>query len=429
VRKALEASLARVEKQQRYNNFLSDSGSGINKIHHTMQLPTLREILPEHFRDVLAPVNGNGESDPLPGGETVFQVVGNRDISERERKFEVNYKLRCKIHALREEAGWPYTRIADTYNLPLTTVYRICKSRETPQKRKSCGRRKKIDTPTRKALVARSKMDATHRRMTFARVASELGLRADEKTLRRAFAKEGIYRRIGRKKPYLDLTKKFKRLKYAHTHRDWTISDWRHVIWTDECYVWLSGYTGRVYVTRAAGEELFDDCLVPTYAKRSSVMVWGGILGLNGKKVLVLWERDDWGTIRATTYIDHVLVPVIWPFWYWESLYAGTTLWLMEDGAKPHQAGITKRVKEDARIPTLEWPPSSPDLNPIENIWSILKTNLNKRTLRPHSTAELKQAILEEWDNISVEVIQKHVDSVPERIEAVIAAGGGHTKW
>lgn len=71
-------------------------------------------------------------------------------------------------------------------------------------------------------------------------------------------------------------------------------------------------------------------------------MIWGGILGVGGKKIIVVWEKDNWGTITAQTYIDHVLTPTIWPFWYWESQANGQSLWLMEDGAPAHRAKLTQ---------------------------------------------------------------------------------------
>lgn len=45
-------------------------------------------------------------------------------------------------------------------------------------------------------------------------------------------------------------------------------------------------------------------------------MIWGGFLSVKEKKMDIVWERDDWGTIRAQTYIDHVLTSTIWPIWY-----------------------------------------------------------------------------------------------------------------
>jgi hypothetical protein len=48
-------------------------------------------------------------------------------------------------------------------------------------------------------------------------------------------------------------------------------------------------------------------------------MVWGGILDSGGKKILVIWEKDDWVTIMAQTYINHTLVPVFYRIWRMES--------------------------------------------------------------------------------------------------------------
>jgi hypothetical protein len=80
-------------------------------------------------------------------------------------------------------------------------------------------------------------------------------------------------------------------------------------------------------------------------------------------------------------------------------------------------------------MPSLNWPASSPDLNPIENIWSILKMRLHDRRPRPRGRAEIREAILEEWDLITEEDIIRCINNMPERIEAVIAANGGHTRW
>lgn len=68
-------------------------------------------------------------------------------------------------------------------------------------------------------------------------------------------------------------------------------------------------------------------------------------------------------------------------------------------------------------------------LNPIENIWNLLKNRLNASIPRPTGKAEVRAAVLEEWNHITEENIQKFVDSMPEHIQAVIAANGGHTRW
>lgn len=157
-------------------------------------------------------------------------------------------------------------------------------------------------------------------------------------------------------------------------------------------------------------------------------MIWGAIVG-GVKSELVLWERDNWGTITANTYLNHVFHPILRPFWYHQCLDLGRWLWVMEDGASAHRANITKAERAWNRMPSLEWPPSSPDLNPIENIWELLKDKLDERVPRPKGTDQMRVAILEEWERITTTDLLKHIDSMPARMAAVITANGGHTRW
>lgn len=71
----------------------------------------------------------------------------------------------------------------------------------------------------------------------------------------------------------------------------------------------------------------------------------------------------------------------------------------------------------------MEWPPYSPDLNPIENIWSILKLQVAKH--RPETTEGLKTMIKAAWDAIPAETLKNLSDSMKRRCEAVIKSKGG----
>jgi transposase len=73
----------------------------------------------------------------------------------------------------------------------------------------------------------------------------------------------------------------------------------------------------------------------------------------------------------------------------------------VEDHAPVH--GTKRALVESKRvlkIPLHERPSSSPDLNPIENVWRILKQRIKQRSKFPSNLSEMKQAVQEEWDKL-----------------------------
>ncbi|MGH0124727.1 UNVERIFIED_CONTAM: hypothetical protein FKN15_019033 [Acipenser sinensis] len=73
------------------------------------------------------------------------------------------------------------------------------------------------------------------------------------------------------------------------------------------------------------------------------------------------------------------------------------------------------------------WPPQSPDLNIIESVWDYMKRE--KQLRLPKSTEELWLVLQDVWANLPAEFLQKLCASVPRRIDAVLKAKGGHTKY
>jgi len=70
----------------------------------------------------------------------------------------------------------------------------------------------------------------------------------------------------------------------------------------------------------------------------------------------------------------------------------------------------------------MDWPSCSPDLNPIENLWAIVKGNVEKRM--PKNLKDLEKFMTEEWNAIQESVLNNLVNSMRRRCELVIENNG-----
>lgn len=130
------------------------------------------------------------------------------------------------------------------------------------------------------------------------------------------------------------------------------------------------------------------------------------------------------GTVKAHNYIDILennLLPSVSHLTYADEFI------FQQDGAPPHTAKITKNWLQHKNINVLDWPSSSPDLNPIESLWAIMKRRLRND---PQRTVDgLKSKIQEIWDSITPNECLYLTKTMPLRIEEVIKAKGDVTKY
>ena len=99
----------------------------------------------------------------------------------------------------------------------------------------------------------------------------------------------------------------------------------------------------------------------------------------------------------------------------------------MQDNAPCHSSKATREYLGSINLPIMPWSAQSPDLNPIENVWNIIKVAVAKRN--PKNVDELDKFMKEEFSNIGPNILKKLVESMPRRIEAVINAKGYATKY
>ena len=108
--------------------------------------------------------------------------------------------------------------------------------------------------------------------------------------------------------------------------------------------------------------------------------------------------------------------------------------WLLqEDGDPSHgmrKQGLAQEYKASAKVQNLSHPAQSPDLNPIEGIWAIIKQRLRRRVF--DSEEDMKQGLQEEWDKITIEEIRYRIADMPRRCAELVRSEGGlirGNKW
>jgi len=110
-----------------------------------------------------------------------------------------------------------------------------------------------------------------------------------------------------------------------------------------------------------------------------------------------------------------------------DQLFKDADFIFQQDLAPACSAKSTKSWLNDHGVCVFDWPANSPDLNPTENLWGIVKRKM--RNKRPKNADELKAAIKETWAFIPPQQCNKLITSMPRRIEAVIKAKGAPTKY
>jgi len=146
---------------------------------------------------------------------------------------------------------------------------------------------------------------------------------------------------------------------------------------------------------------------------RQKVMAWGGI-SQKGKTPLFCFTDIMNGPFYVSI-LQTYLLPAA------QQMY-GKNWRLQQDNDPKHTSRVAKDFIVENKIRTIDWPSNSPDLNPIENMWYIVKNNVEKRM--PRNINELKQFMTEEWDAVPEATVQNLISSMKKRCEFVLEKNG-----
>ncbi len=200
------------------------------------------------------------------------------------------------------------------------------------------------------------------------------------------------------------------RKQFAEDKQTKGMDYWNHVLWSDETKINLFGSDGVKRVWQQPGEEYKDKCVLPTVKHGGgSVMVWGW-MSAAGTGELQFIER----TMNANMYCDILKQRL------------GRRAVFQDDNDPKHTSKTTTALLKKLRVKVMDWPSMSPDLNPIEHLWGILKRKVEERKVS--NIHQLRDVVME-WKRTPVATCEALVNSMPKRVKAVLENNGGHTNY
>ena len=164
------------------------------------------------------------------------------------------------------------------------------------------------------------------------------------------------------------------------------------------------------------------------------VMVWGAMTSTCLSELHIVPQKTS---INADYYQKNILGKNLLPMFDRRSVTGPLTgrkcpeikseLIFMQDGARCHTAATTIQWLEDKEINYWgkgEWPPNSPDLNPIENLWSILEETMKSEKDQPKNIADLEKLLQRAWNKIKLDTLENLVKAMPDRVRDIVKNKG-----
>jgi transposase len=332
-------------------------------------------------------------------------------------------EIRNSIIALLD-SGLSSRETATRMGVSHTTVNRVrAEARPTAQKRQS-GRPAKLKATDKRMLV---RMITSGNVGTAAQATQELNNNTNAGvsayTVRRALKEVGMKAMVKEKKPRLLPRHIRERLDFALRHRYWTVEDWKRVIWSDETKINRLGSDGRKWTWKRPEDGLTARNVQGTVKfGGGSLMMWGC---MTAEGVGYSCRID--GNMDAELYTRILSDELIQTIDYYE--LEKDKIIFQQDNDSKHTSRAARKWFEDHEVQVLEWPSQSPDLNPIEHLWVHLKRRLAEYENEASGMIELWERVEAKWDKIPRQVCVDLIESMPRRIDAVIKAKGGYTKY
>ena len=151
-----------------------------------------------------------------------------------------------------------------------------------------------------------------------------------------------------------------------------------------------------------------------------SLMVWLGF-SYNGKLELGFVNPRSSHKDYINLLSTHLLA---------QAQQVGGPNWMFQhDNASIHTAKNTLEWLKANNISTLDWAPRSPDMNPVENVWSLLVSEVYAGGKQYETVEDLKTSLLKAWNEIAMDSLSSLFESMPNRVTELLIENGGRTNY
>ncbi|XDV43857.1 hypothetical protein PO909_012255 [Leuciscus waleckii] len=254
----------------------------------------------------------------------------------------------------------------------------------------------------------------------------EVGVSLSKSTIKRRLHKNKYRGFTTRCKPFISIKNRKARLDFAKKHLKKPDQFWKSILWTDETKINLFQSDGKRRVWRRKGTA-HDPKHTTSSVKHgdgSSVMAWA-CMAANGTGSLVFIDvTADKSSRMNSEVFRSILSAHIQPN---ASELTGRCFTVQVDNDPKHTAKATKSFFKGKNWNVMQWPSQSPDLNPIEHAFHLLKTKLKGES--PKNKQELKTVAEEAWQSITRDETQRLVMSMCSKLQAVNDCKGFATKY